>query len=481
MGAPNATLPLQRLEAGRDIAKTCVQFGFCTSVCPTYTLDGQENDSPRGRIALIRTMLDQGGVPTTETVTHIDRCLSCLSCTTTCAAGVNYRELVDTAREYIESSKVRPLPERALRSVLMRLLTSSRLLSLSLRLGRPLMPWMAKRSGRLGAIAKLSQAPALAALNRRENLNEGLEHTSAPATLIEPNTVDTTPATTIRHRVALLDGCAQSAIGPEINQATRRLLKRLGVAIVMPPKLRADACCGALPLHMGKRKEAAAMAAPWVDAWSQMLDAGEIDAILITTSGCGSVIKHYADIFNADDPRYAAAVRVSKHALDISEFVAQIELPKGTSHLGARLAYHDACSLKHGQKLTKAPRQVLRSLGFDIVEPGESHLCCGSAGTYNLLQPEIADRLGKRKAQNLIATQADAIVAGNLGCLVQISRFTGIPIAHWVQLVDWGTGGPAPIGLEKFEPRLPATSKSDFDVGNLPNAAIADTSSDCFW
>ncbi|MGE4339346.1 MAG: heterodisulfide reductase-related iron-sulfur binding cluster [Pigmentiphaga sp.] len=545
MGSTTVAFPIQRVETGKEIAGTCVQFGFCTSVCPTYVLDGQENDSPRGRIALIRTMLEQGGPPTPETVIHLDRCLSCLSCTTTCAAGVNYRELIDTARDYIEASGVRPWHERAWRAALARLLTSPRTLSLGMRMGRPWLSLLASRPGRLGAMARLGRAPALRALARRENLTDlqsgivqaddaeslaiesgtvpsgagtgrpapapasapaatqgraGLGSASTPPAPYAPSALSTppaayAPATTFQptqadaatlHRVALLDGCAQSALGPEINDATRRLLTRLGVAIVAPPAARADACCGALPLHMGRRDQARDMAAYWVDAWGDLLDRQAIDAIVITTSGCGSVIRHYAELFDAGDPRHARAQRVADNTLDISECIAKLAPRPGDAHRGARVAYHDACSLKHGQKLTQPPRQVLRQLGFEVLEPGESHLCCGSAGTYNLLQPAIADRLGERKAANLDATRPDVIVAGNLGCLVQISRFTPVPIAHWVQLVEWATGGPAPVGLETFQPRaVEPEAASGFAATPAGEPALADaadpTSPDAFW
>lgn len=463
MNAPDPVIPLQRRDAGRDIAATCVQFGFCTSVCPTYVLDGEENDSPRGRIALIRQMLDAGGPPDPTTVKHIDRCLSCLSCTTTCAAGVNYRELVDTARDYIEASGVRPWSERVWRRTLAFLLTSPRLLSLGLRVGQPLLPALARRPGRLGALARQGQAPALTALRRRSVTVE------TPA-LATPSDSASTQAPL--RRVALLAGCAQSALGPEIHAATRRLLARLGVDCVVPrAPARDGACCGALSLHLGYREQAQAMAAVWVDAWSGMLAQGEIDAIVLTTSGCGSVIRHYAELFEPDDPRRAQAQRVADHALDISECIARLSPTPQRTHRGVRVAYHDACSLKHGQRLTQPPRQVLKRLGFVVLEPGESHLCCGSAGTYNLLQPDIADRLGERKANHLASTRPDVIAAGNLGCLVQVSRFTPVPIAHWVQLVDWATGGPAPAGMEAAVARVAQAGHDAKAGGESPDLA----------
>ncbi len=469
MGSTSVAIPIQRIEAGQQIAGTCVQFGFCTSVCPTYVLDGEENDSPRGRIALIEKMLDDGGAPDPATVTHVDRCLSCLSCTTTCAAGVNYRELADTAREYIEASKVRPLPDRLWRALLMNLMLSPRLLAAAQRLSRPWLPRLARSRSRLGAMARVNQAPALQALR-------------APSTVEAAH-----PAAPVRSRVALLEGCVQSATGPEINHAAKRLLARLGVAVV-PPPTRPDACCGALPLHMGQRARARQLAIPLIEGWHRLLKQNEIDAIVITTSGCGSVIKQYAELFEPHEPMRQLAEHVAQNTLDISEYIARLAPEAKQAHLGARVAYHDACSLKHGQRITQPPRRVLQQLDFEVLEPGESHLCCGSAGTYNLLQPEIADRLGSRKANNLQATQPDVIVAGNLGCLVQVSRFTAVPVAHWVQLVDWATGGPAPVGLETFQPRERESDRPHDDTVAWQNtqphqaATTADPASpDAFW
>lgn len=426
---------IEKLEKGRQIADTCVHFGFCTAVCPTYVLDGEENDSPRGRIALIKEMLTRGGKPDPMTIKHVDRCLSCLSCATTCAAGVDYRSLVDTAREYIESSGVRPISERAMRKALAYVMTSPRLLRWSMRIARPLNGVVGRLPGAMGALGRLSSARGLDALAER-----GLKEKSV--NLPEP-------ASPIRS-VSLLDGCAQSVIGREINDSARRLLRRLNVRVVDSGV--GGACCGALNLHLGYERKAAQQAAVLVDRWNDLLESKEIDAIIITTSGCGSVIRHYRELFKNDPIRLERAIRVESASLDITQFLAQFDLPTSNDHLGARIAYHDSCSLKHGQKITSEPRTILKKSGFTVIDIAESHLCCGSAGTYNILQPEIAQRLGQRKADNIKSSKPDVIAAGNVGCLMQISLFTETPITHVVQLADWATGGPAPRGLELFKP-----------------------------
>ncbi|HWK61055.1 MAG TPA: heterodisulfide reductase-related iron-sulfur binding cluster [Eoetvoesiella sp.] len=427
----------EKLQEGRQIAETCVHFGFCTSVCPTYVLDGEENDSPRGRIALIKEMLDSGGQPKPTTVKHLDRCLSCLSCVTTCAVSVDYRKLIDTARDYIESSGARSRPERMLRKALAYILTSPRLLRWSLRLAKPIHGPAGGLPGPAGALARLSGARGLNALARR---GKG-ETPSLPEAA--------TPSPPVK-KVALLDGCAQSVLGEEINDATRRLLARLGVQVV--DSGLGSACCGALSLHLGDTAKATSQAEILIEQWDSLLSSKQIDAIVVTTSGCGSVISHYRDLFANDPLRLERATRVERACLDITQLLTQIPLPVSDRHLGARVAYHDSCSLKHGQKITAQPRAILKKAGFAVMDIAEAHLCCGSAGTYNILQPEIAQRLGKRKTDNIRATNPDVVAAGNMGCLIQISLYAETPIAHVVQLIDWATGGPAPRGLESFQP-----------------------------
>lgn len=417
-----------------------MHFGFCTAVCPTYVLDGEECDSPRGRIALIKAMLNQGGKPDPATITHVDRCLSCLSCATTCAAGVDYRTLIDTAREYIEASGARPISERISRQTLAYVMTRPRVLSAFLKIGKPLSGVTSKLPGMVGTLARLSLAPGVQALAGRQDI---------------PTPMQAEGATPIR-KIALLDGCVQSVMGKDINDAARRLFTRLNIQVV--ESNAPSQCCGALNLHLGYEKKAAQQASHLVDDWYGKLSRQEIDAIVVTTSGCGSVIRHYRELFAYDPIRLEQASRVEDACLDITEFLMELHLPdtdelRSGAHWGALIAYHDSCSLKHGQKITAEPRSLLSRVGFTVKDITEGHLCCGSAGTYNILQPAIAQRLGQRKADNIAATQPDVVAAGNMGCLMQISLYNATPIAHVVQLVDWALGGPAPHRLESFTPR----------------------------
>lgn len=427
------TITIHRQESVRAAAESCVHFGFCTAVCPTYVLDGEELDSPRGRIALAREMLDSNDAPSPAAVRHLDRCLSCLSCETTCAAGVSYHAIIDGAREHIEKAKVRPLTQRLLRTALARLLTTPTLLRPAAAMGRLLRGTLGRLGGPLGALASLSAAPALAAL--------------APRTVAAPQ-----PPANPTRRVALLDGCAQSVLGAEINASATRLLTRVGIEVVSVPGVQ---CCGALELHMGRREAATRHMEQAVRSWSAALEAGHIDSIISTTSGCGSVIKRYEELLS-DRPALSAQVRrVVEATQDITQIAAGLPLTATGAALRLAVAYHDSCSLKHGLKIERPPRRALGKLGIEVRDIAESHLCCGSAGTYNILEPAISDRLGQRKAAHASASQPDVIAAGNMGCLVQISRYTPVPVAHTVQLLDWATGGPPPRGLENFQPPPP--------------------------
>jgi glycolate oxidase iron-sulfur subunit len=413
----------------------CVHFGMCTAVCPTYVLDGDERDSPRGRILLVRDMLDDPHSAGRKALVHLDRCLSCLACETNCAARVKYRPLIDAARETIEAYGVRSFGERLFRRAIAATLTSPVLLRSALALGRPFAGFVSVLPGRVGALGRLLRAPALGAFAPRDE-----ESDAWPA-------IASTAPTGFRS-VALLTGCVQSVLGREINAAARRLLERAGVRV-----LETGGCCGAMKLHLGYRLAALRQAKARVAEWHERLACGDVDAIVITASGCGAMVQQYEELF-ADDPEMAArASKVSRASLDITGAVERLTLTAGERTSGAVVAYHDACSMKHGLKIAREPRRLLRRLGFTLTEVPESHLCCGSAGSYNILQPAIAERLGVRKAAQAEALRPDVIAAGNLGCLVQVSRFTSIPVAHTVQLADWASGGPAPRGLEQFEPR----------------------------
>jgi glycolate oxidase iron-sulfur subunit len=425
-----AQLADPHVAESEKILRSCVHCGFCTATCPTYVTLGNELDSPRGRIYLIKDMLENGRPADEEIVTHIDRCLSCLSCMTTCPSGVHYMHLVDHARAHIEKTYRRPLFDRLTRAMLAWVLPSPgrfrAALSLA-RLGRPFAPLFARLSSLKRFAAMLALAPA--------NLPA-----SAPSTHPAIH-----PATGSRHsRVAILTGCAQSVLDPGINEATIRLLTRLGVEVVVP---RGEACCGSLVHHLGHEDAALASARNNVDVWTRELEFGGLDAIVVTASGCGTTIKDYGFMLRLD-PAYAGkAARISALAKDVTEYLAGLDLPAPSTKPGLTVAYHSACSMQHGQKVVRQPKELLAKAGFSVREPREGHLCCGSAGTYNILQADIATKLRDRKARNIAATGADVVATGNIGCITQIADRAGMPIVHTVELLDWAYGGPKPAGL----------------------------------
>lgn len=406
------------------ILRSCVHCGMCTATCPTYQILGDELDSPRGRIYLIREMLERGGPPDPATVRHVDRCLSCLACMTTCPSGVHYMHLVDHAREYIERHHRRPPVERALRWALARILphpTRFRLALLAARIGRPFRALLPDPRLR----AMLEMAPKVIPPVSRND---------------DPQSFPALGAR--RMRVALMTGCAQRALDTSINDATIRLLTRLGAEVVVAA---GAGCCGALTHHMGKTAESHASAAANIRAWTREMAAGGLDAVVINTSGCGTTVKDYGHMF-AGRPLAAEAAAIAAIARDVTEVVAELGLPEGAPK-GMRVAYHAACSLQHGQKIRALPKDLLRRAGFAVVEPVDSHLCCGSAGTYNLMQPAISAELKRRKVATIEARAPDLIAAGNLGCMIQIGSGTALPVVHTVALLDWATGGPKPPAL----------------------------------
>lgn len=412
------------LKRANEILRACVHCGFCTATCPSYQVLGDELDSPRGRIYLIKEMLESGRPADEKTVRHIDRCLSCLACMTTCPSGVHYMHLIDHARVHVEKTWRRPLPDRLLRWVLAKVLPYPgrfRLALLGAKMARPfarLLP-----DARLRAM--VAMAPRVVPPVSRND---------------DPQTF---PATGQRRwRVALMTGCAQKALNTDINDATIRLLRRLGCEVVVP---RGMGCCGALTHHMGREDEAHGFAAANIRAFLAEKQAGGLDFIVINTSGCGTTVKDYGHMFR-NDPLAAEAAEVAGMAKDISEVLVRIGLPEGAPK-GLRVAYHAACSLQHGQQVKTAPKDLLKRAGFEVVEPADSHLCCGSAGTYNLLQPEISAELKRRKVATLEAKAPQVIAAGNIGCMMQIGSGTGVPVVHTVELLDWATGGPKPRAL----------------------------------
>jgi glycolate oxidase iron-sulfur subunit len=420
------------------ILRACVHCGFCTATCPTYVLLGDELDSPRGRIYLIKEMLEKDRPPTPEVVKHIDRCLSCLACMTTCPSGVNYMHLVDQARVRIEKEYTRPLAERAVRATLAWVLPRPGLLRWSMMLARLVRP--------LTALLPTPEAQSKAAsgsptLLRRIRALLALAPSSLPAA--GPAGGSVFPAVgTRRGRVALLQGCAQQVLAPRINRAAIRLLTRHGVEVVL---VKDEQCCGALTHHLGRDEDALRRARANIAAWLNEAERGGLDAILVTTSGCGTVIKDYGFMLREDRDFASAAAKISALAKDITEYLAGIDLQQPTrQHSDLVVAYHSACSLQHGQKITQAPKELLSKNGFVVKDVPESHLCCGSAGTYNILQPDIANKLRDRKVANIAMVKPDLIAAGNIGCMVQIAGGTSVPVVHTVELLDWATGGPRP-------------------------------------
>jgi glycolate oxidase iron-sulfur subunit len=422
------------IARSNQILRRCVHCGFCTATCPTYAVLGDELDSPRGRIYLIKEMLESGRPADAKTVRHIDRCLSCLACMTTCPSGVHYMHLVDHARAYIEKTYRRPLMDRLLRWVLAQVIphpTRFRLALAAAKLARPfsfLMP-----DARLRAM--LAMAPATIPPVSRND---------------DPQTF--APQAPRRMRVALMTGCAQRALNTDINDATIRLLTRLGVEVVVA---RGAGCCGALTHHMGREAQAHASAAANIRAWMAEVRGDGLDAIVINTSGCGTTVKDYGHMFRTDPQLAADAATVAGLARDISEVLDQLA-PQGRAPEPLRVAYHAACSLQHGQQIRDTPKALLQRAGFEVVEPADSHLCCGSAGTYNLLQPEIAGELRRRKVATLEAKAPQVIAAGNIGCLMQIGSGTAVPVVHTVELLDWANGGPRPRALGGVAPGMVA-------------------------
>lgn len=413
------------------ILRKCVHCGFCTATCPTYVLLGDERDSPRGRIYLMKEMFEKGSRASPQVQTHVDRCLSCLSCMTTCPSGVDYMHLVDHARVHIEETGTRSFKDRTIRSLLAAVLPYPERLRLALRAARFAKPFagLLRRFGPRELTAMLELAPA--------GLLRG-------ASFAGPGTAATIGER--RKRVILLAGCAQQVLRPEINDATVRLLARRGVDVEVAP---GAGCCGALVHHMGREAAAIAMARRNIDAWHRLMEkGGPVDAVIVNTSGCGTTVKDYGHMLK-HEPRYAErAARIAAMTRDVTEFLGTYEMgpPKRWSSL--RVAYHSACSMQHGQRISEEPRKLLRNAGFTVAEVPEGHLCCGSAGTYNILQPAIAAELRDRKVENIRSTRPDLVATGNIGCITQLARGMDIPIAHTVELLDWAYGGPVPRGLE---------------------------------
>jgi len=411
------------------ILRACVHCGFCTATCPTYVLLGDELDSPRGRIYLIKDMLENDRPATPDIVKHIDRCLSCLACMTTCPSGVHYMHLVDHGRRRIAETYDRPLADRLVRSLLAAVLPHPGLFRLALVGAWFARPLARVLPARLAAMLRLapSRLPASSPVDRPQIFPAEGERV---------------------RRVALLAGCAQQVLAPEINEATIRLLTRHGCEVVVAA---GAGCCGALVHHLGEEAPALAAARANIDAWQAVSDAGGLDAVVINASGCGTQIKDYGFMLRDDETHAQSAKRISGLARDVTELLAELGLAPPVRETGLRVAYHSACSMQHGQRITSEPKALLTAAGFRVVDIPEGHLCCGSAGTYNILQPELATRLRDRKIANIESVAPDLVATGNIGCMTQLGAATKLPIVHTVELLDWATGGPLPTSLARCE------------------------------
>jgi glycolate oxidase iron-sulfur subunit len=421
----------RRLAEADEILKRCVHCGLCTAVCPTYVVLGDERDSPRGRIYLMKDMFERGKAPGAKVRQHLDRCLGCLSCMTTCPSGVDYMHLIDLGRAHIDATGGRSPKDRALRWLLAFVLPHPGRFRWALKavpFAKPFVPLMRKFG--MKELAKMIEL--------------------APVTFLPPSPEYEGPGTAAtkserRARVILLSGCVQGVLRSDINDATIRLLARRGVDVVVS---NGAGCCGALAHHLGREGDAKRQARRNVDAWSKEIGKGKVDAIIVNASGCGTAVKDYGHLLK-DDPDYAArAAEISLLAKDVSEFLFEYELGAPVRWSSLRVAHHSACSLQHGQRIHDEPRFLLRQAGFAVADVPDGHICCGSAGTYNIMQPDIAGELRDRKLKNIRSVKADVVAAGNIGCIAQLQGGLDIPIVHTVEMLDWAYGGPVPRGLE---------------------------------
>ncbi|HFC04613.1 MAG TPA: glycolate oxidase subunit GlcF [Rhizobiales bacterium] len=420
-------LATPRIKLADDILRKCVHCGFCTATCPTYVLLGDELDSPRGRIYQIKEMFEGGQKAEAETTKHLDRCLTCLSCMTTCPSGVHYMHLVDEARAHVEETYKRPVSDRLMRSVLAFVLPYPKRFAFALRAARLAKPFA-------GLFSFLKPVKAMLAL-----VPSRLDR---PGPLARPgvHAPDQKPT----GRVALLTGCANSVLEPSINEATVRVLNRAGVEVVIPPSA---GCCGAMEHHLGREHATLEKVKANVNAWMAEIEGEGLDAIIINASGCGTTVKDYGHMLRLEEEYASKAKTVSALARDITEYLSDIEVADFTNPKPMRVTYHSACSMQHGQKIRTLPKQLLTKAGFEVGDVPEGHLCCGSAGVYNILQSEIADKLKSRKLANIAKTTPQIIAAGNIGCITQLASGTNVPVIHTIELLDWAQGGPKPAKL----------------------------------
>ena len=416
-------------KSSEKIFKKCVHCGMCNATCPTYGILGDELDGPRGRIYLIQDMLQNEKKPSSKVVKHIDRCLSCYSCMTTCPAGVNYMHVIDHGRKYIEKNYERPFFERLQRNFLSVVLLNMSYFKF------------------MSFLVKLSLPFKFILPKKIKNMID-LMPSSFPKKNFKIKEIFKNKTKKRIARVILLTGCVQKEISPQINESTIRLLNRHGVEVIIPKNIR---CCGSLNHHLGNEHEANKDFINNINTWYDEYKKGNIDAILSNTSGCGTTMKDYGFIFRDNKDLKVKAKKISELTRDVSEYLDEnlnLKIKRKTKNY--KIAYHSACSMQHGQKVHSQPINLLKKTKNEVLEIPEGHLCCGSAGTYNILQPEIAKKLLNNKVGNIEKIKPDFISTGNIGCITQISNGTQIPILHTIELLDWYTGGPKPEVLKRI-------------------------------
>ncbi len=406
-----------------EILRKCVHCGFCLATCPTYNILGDELDSPRGRIYQIKSILEDDKAATPQFVKHIDRCLSCLSCVTTCPSGVDYMSLIDYTRGYIEKTYKRPLGDRILRGLIKYIIPNNKLFYWMLWgawFARPFNFLLPKKLKNIANIAP-------------KHMPKMLEIDQPQSFLINGQA---------KKRVAFMNGCAQKILSPNINQSTINILTKMKIEVIIPENA---GCCGALTHHMGDGEKSDNSAVANIKAWIAEMDSDKgLDAIIVNASGCGTMVKDYGHMFRNDANMRHMAERVSAICKDITEFIAEQGLPEVTQPQDIKIAYHSPCSMQHGQKIINLPKELLRKAGFNVLTLPDGQSCCGSAGSYNILQPKLSRQLLERKVKAIESVDVDIIATGNIGCIAQISMGVDIPIVHIVELLDWVTGGNKP-------------------------------------
>ena len=419
-------------KSSEKILRKCVHCGFCNATCPTYQLLGDELDGPRGRIYLIKDMIENNKPPNEKIVKHIDRCLSCYSCMTTCPSGVNYMHLIDHGRNHIEKTYKRSFGDRFIRNFLSRTLsnpTNFRIIAILTQFIKPLRFLFPKKMREM-----IKLMPRKFPKKTLPNMQVYRALKKKPVA-----------------RVALLTGCVQKVISPQINEATIRLLNRHGIEVVVPKGID---CCGSLNHHLGKSDLAHQSFKKNISIWYEEYLKNGLDAIISNTSGCGTTLKDYGFIFRADQDFKKKAKKISELTKDITEYLdenVKLNFIKDKNYYKEyKIAYHSACSMQHGQKLHQVPINLIKKTGNKVFNIADGHLCCGSAGTYNLLHNDIAKQILKNKISNIKKINPQFIATGNIGCITQIANGTKIPILHTVEIIDWYTGGPKPEVLSKL-------------------------------